>query len=115
MENYLSLAGASGVSYSYRPMTIDAPWDNAPGNYAFASQIELGHWQVYYVGEASSLRECLPSHDLWPKAAALGCTHVLAHVNDDGAQARQLEERDLVAGLNPPMNRKYDPMALSWE
>jgi hypothetical protein len=32
-----------------------------------------------------------------------------------GVQARQLEERDLVATLKPSMNREYDPMAVNWE
>ena len=84
MKELVTLSGASDVAYLYEPMTIESPWDNVAGNYAFASQIDLGHWHVFYVGEASSLRECLSSHDLWPKAASLGCTHVLVHVNDQG-------------------------------
>ena len=115
MGDFVTLSGASDVAYEYEPMTINAPWDNVAGNYAFASQIDLGRWRVFYVGEANNLRECLTSHDLWPKAASLGCTHVLAHANDKGVQARQLEERDLVATLKPSMNRDYDPMAVDWE
>lgn len=115
MMDQVRLLGASDVAYAYEPMTTISTLDNVAGNYAFASQIDFGHWRVFYVGEASNLGECLTSHDLWPKAASLGCTHILAHVNDQGVQARQLEERDLVATLKPPMNREYDPMAVNWE
>ncbi|MEO5375005.1 MAG: hypothetical protein H7840_12100 [Alphaproteobacteria bacterium] len=115
MENCVELAGASGVIYYYEASTIDAPWSDVAGNYAFASPIESEQWRILYVGETSSLRECLSSHDLWPEAVSSGCTHVLAHVNDGGDQARELEERDLVEGLAPPMNRsRHDPLARTW-
>lgn len=111
MTNEATLAGASGVTYVYEVVTIDHPWKNVAGNYAFALRHDLGHWHVFYVGETSSFQESLTNHALWPEAASYGCTHVLAHVNEDGVQARQLEERDLIEGLWPPINHKHDPLA----
>ena len=111
MQKDAKLAGTSGVIYTYEARTIDGPWHDMAGNYAFASQTEEGYWRVFYVGETSSLRQRLANHELWPEAASFGCTHVLAHDNDDGAQARQLEQRDLIKGLCPPMNSMHDPMA----
>jgi len=114
MNTYIKLGGASGVSYSYEPATIDSSWNNVAGNYAFAMSTVAGQWCVLYVGETSSLRDCLSIQDRWSEAVSFGCTHVLAHVNDGGDQARQLEERDLVEGLAPRMNRNFDPMAQTW-
>jgi hypothetical protein len=111
MTDEAKLLGASGGTYAYEAVTIDHPWKNVAGNYAFALRHEMGHWQVFYVGETSNFQESLPGHALWPQAAAFGCTHVLAHVNEDGVQARQLEEHDLIEGLSPAMNRMHDPMA----
>jgi hypothetical protein len=114
MANQVNLRGASGVLYAYEPGSIGAAWSGAAGNYAFAFQAAVEHWHVVYVGEANSLHECLSAHDLWLEAESVGCTHVLVHVNDGGDQARQMEERDLVEGLAPVMNRKHDPMAQTW-
>ena len=113
MTNQVSLVGGSGIAYAYEPATIAGPWNNLAGNYAFASLSQAGRWHVFHVGETSGLRDGLADHPLWPRAAALGCTHVLVHVNDDGAQARQLERRDLIEGLRPPMDREHDPMAVT--
>lgn len=111
MTNEDKLTGASGGTYDYDAVTIDHPWKNVAGNYAFALRHEMGHWHIFYVGETSSFQETLPRHALWPEAVSYGCTHVLAHVNEDGAQARQLEMRDLIEGLWPPMNHLHDPTA----
>ena len=111
MEHQVELVGLTGTVYSYQVATIDTPWNNVAGNYAFASQTELGNWRVLYVGETGSLRESLANHALWPEAASFGCTHVLAHLNDDGDQARHLEEHDLVVGLEPPLNVMHQAMA----
>jgi len=111
METRIDLVGLTGTAYSYAAMTIEAPWNNVAGNYAFANQTELGNWRVLYVAETSSLSESLPDHPLWSEAAKFGCTHVLAHLNDDGAQARQLEEHDLIVALEPPMNVMHHTMA----
>jgi hypothetical protein len=110
MTKSITLTGASGVSYSYEAVKPDHAWKNVAGNFTFATLTEMGNWHVLYVGETSSFHESLPNHSLWPEAASFGCTHVLAHINEDGAQARQLEARDLIESLSPPMNRMHDPM-----
>ena len=111
MDRQIELVGLTGTAYAYTPMTIESAWNSVAGNYAFASQTELGNWRILYVAETPSLRDSLPQHPLWPEALKFGCTHVLAHLNDDGAQARQLEEHDLIVALEPPMNVMHHAMA----
>ena len=104
MNTHVNLVGLTGTAYSYEIAAMDTAWNAVAGNYAFAKETELGTWRVLYVGEAGSLKDCLGHHALWREAQSFGCTHVLAHLNDDGDQARHLEQHDLIVGLKPPMN-----------
>jgi len=104
MSDHVELRGLSGTAYDYEVATIDTSWNGVAGNYAFAKRDNLGDWRVLFVGETGSLRDCLAHSALWDQAKAFGGTHVLAHLNVDGVQARHFEEHDLVVGLSPPMN-----------
>jgi hypothetical protein len=59
-----------------------------------------------YIGIADDLSNRVPSHEHWDAAVALGATHVLAHL-EANATRRKLEEQDLIATFQPPLNLQH--------
>lgn len=76
-----------------------------PGNYMFVKPTNAG-WVPVYVGVADDLSDRLPHHNVWPKAAALGATRVVAHTQHD-LSTRKAEEIDLISYWNPPCNTQH--------
>jgi hypothetical protein len=68
-----------------------------------------GTWYVVYAGRCSSFCDRMPLHERWAEAVACGATHVLARYNPD-PRVSELEERDIVAALRPPLNKQLQPV-----
>ncbi len=113
MTRYVTLTGLTGNKYQYEAYDVNSTWNSVPGNYVFAAQggqtILTESWGPIYIGETVDFSTRIPGHEKWVTARLKGATHVLAHVNRGGIEARQAEERDLVRAYNPPLNKEYSP------
>jgi hypothetical protein len=108
--------GLTGRSYLYSPADLSpaSSWNPFPGNYAFVVRTIAGDYVLYF-GECQNFvsRPMPPQHERWHEArATYGATHVLAHVNYGGVDARRDEEQDLIRAYNPPMNVQHRTGAL---
>jgi hypothetical protein len=110
MTTHEVLTGLSGSRYAYEIHASNASWNSVPCNYAFAMRGGLFPWHYLYFGETEDLRARLANHEKWAAAAALGATHIFAHVNQN-ALARLAEERDLIQTHNPRLNVQEKPGA----
>jgi len=95
--------GVSGNTYRYIVYGLDTRWNDVPGNYIFAKWTG-SRWVAVYIGETESFLQRLPDHEKIACARRNGATHIHAHVNNGGRDARRREESDLVAAHNPPCN-----------
>jgi len=109
MADYIDWAAKSGTTYRYWFLAnITANGIKAvAGNYAFVKQLPNGNFVPVYFGEAEDLQQRIPNHERWDDAKRAGATHVMAHTTLNGAQARLVEERDLIQYWNPPLNTHY--------
>jgi hypothetical protein len=100
--------GKSGASYRYwiLPIAIGRNLKPEPGNYIFAKETEPRVWDPVYVGETTNLSQRFDNHrhDEWISKS--GATHIHAHVNVCGDQARHDEEADIRHFYNPTFNRQ---------
>ena len=103
MAETIRWEGASGRGYRYWIYPIHTTFKAQPGNYIFAVQTQPGRWAPAYIGETSSLRERLESHEKEECARRHGATHIHAHISN-GQQARRAEEADLIARWEPGCN-----------
>ena len=97
--------GRSGNGYTHFIYPISTPFDAVPGNYIFAKETSPNRWTAVYIGQTTNLSERFDYHHKMPCIRREGATHIHAHRNDGGEQARRLEETDLIATYNPPCNR----------
>lgn len=102
----VSLAGSSGVAYTYWVVPIDWVGSQEPGNYVIAKVAEPSGWAVIYVGETDNFKIRLNAQRSNQEIMRYGPTHVLAQVNGSTVN-RYLEERDLIAALHPPANKQW--------
>lgn len=107
MTRTVGFVGISGTKYTYEVCDVNGAWRDAPGNYVFARYEVLDRWVPKYIGETQSFASRMPNHDMADEARKYGATHVLAHVNNGGVNARQTEERDLIAAYDPPCNTQH--------
>ena len=96
--------GKKGQSYTYYIFPIDTNFDQNPGNYVFAKETSPRRWTPVYIGETSDLSERFDNHHKMPCIRRAGATHIHAHINRAGAQARRSEEADLVNRWKPQCN-----------
>lgn len=96
--------GKSGATYKYWIYPLGSSLVAKAGNYAFAKEAKPGYWTPVYFGETSNLDSRFDSHHKIDCAKRNGATHVHAHLNDGGEQARRNEESDLIAKWNPTCN-----------
>lgn len=75
-----------------------------PGNYCFAKEVAPNRWAPLYFGQTDSLDARLADHHKMDCAKRHGATHIHAHTNDRGVQARLAEETDLIRRWNPVCN-----------
>lgn len=97
--------GASGNTYVYYVYPLGTHFVKRPGNYIYASHTGNG-WRALYIGQTGSLADRLSGHPEEECARRHGATHIHAHINDHGEQARRNEERDLIAQHGPPCNQQ---------
>jgi hypothetical protein len=98
--------GASDQEYKYWIVPINAVLKDAPGNYIYAKETGPGKWNALYIGQTSSLRLRLASHEKELLAKRLGATHIHVHLSTQNAGAREAEEADLIANYCPPLNEQ---------
>lgn len=97
--------GASGRNYAYYIHSIGTTFLKEPGNYIFAKITGPGLWTPIYIGETECLGDrCGQTHEKWALAIRHGATHIHAHVNQSGVQARLNEETDLRRNYRTPCN-----------
>lgn len=102
----VTATGASGASFQFEEYAMNTTWNDVPVIYMFAYRT-ITHWQVLYIGECQSAKTRLPCHERWDEAVRGGATHVLARVAPVNTEARQREERDLIASHKPTMNTHH--------
>jgi len=85
-------------------------WNDVPGIYVFAVHDGLYGWGPLYIGQASSLKDRLSSHERWDEAARRGAVHIHAKLVRS-ATNRDRVERDLIQKYQPPMNTQLKNLA----
>lgn len=98
--------GKSGQQYGYWVSRIDANYLDEPGNYIFAKVVN-GYWVAVYIGQTNSLANRLNNHPKEPCAIRNGATHIHAHTNHQGENARKVEEVDLIENWQPVCNVQH--------
>jgi hypothetical protein len=103
MSNFVDFPGHIGV---YRYFYL-APGmiPRVGGNYMMVASTNAGLVPLY-VGISDDLFGRLANHPDWPSAQRLGAKYIMAHLQQD-VIARQVEEQDLIAYWNPPLNVQY--------
>lgn len=100
----ISWFGMSGVEYTFTMRRIGAWMPSYAGLYIFA--IESG-WNALYVGESEDLSDRvganLRQHHRYAEAVRWGATHI-GTLEYPGALVRLLAEKDLINGIQPPLN-----------
>jgi hypothetical protein len=100
--------GKSGASYKYwiLPIGIGYQLKPQPGNYIFAKETEPRTWHPIYVGETGDLSRRFGNYHQDDCISRNGATHIHAHVNIGGDQARHDEETDIRHFYNPSCNKQ---------
>ncbi|MBU4435203.1 MAG: hypothetical protein PSX79_00090 [bacterium] len=98
MKPYIELKGASGAVYRYKLAEDADPRTTIAGNFVY---VDAGG-VVLFAGEANNL---IGANARWPEAVTRhGATYLYTRLNVSGA-SRAEEHGDLVAALDPVMNR----------
>ena len=91
------------LGQDFNVLPYNANWADSAGIYIFCGLNQQNQWTPFYIGQASSFRDRLPSHEMWNKAQSLGATHVHAKVVEQQAQRDSLEA-ELIQTFQPPLN-----------
>jgi hypothetical protein len=102
--NTVVWVGLSGATYTHWVYPLGTPLNAQPGNYCFARHLGQGRWEPLYFGQTGDLSERFDYHHKMGCAKRNGATHIHAHVNNGGEQARLREEADLVNRYRPTCN-----------
>lgn len=105
MADTIEWPGQSGTKYKYWfTLKMENPsMKEEAGNYMFVKKQTDG-WVPIYIGQTRNLNDRLTNHPELDCVSRNGGTHLMAHTNSDGKEARLAEEADLVAQWNPPCN-----------
>lgn len=109
MTQYIDWPGISGKTYRYFPFndpTNAAGIKSEAGNYVFVKETAPGYFVPLYFGVADDLSARVPNYERWKDAIKAGMTQVFAHIQSD-ANARLVEERDLIQKWNPTLNVQH--------
>ena len=98
--------GLSGRRYQYWVYPLGTRFDRVPGNYLFAREATPQRWLPCYIGQTENLQDRLGDHEKEACARHHGATHLHAHQNLGGEEARKMEEEDLIQQWQPPCNRQ---------
>ncbi len=104
MADTIRWTGASGLTYEYWIYPLNTQFDQKPGNYCFAKEVSPGTFRPLYFGETVDLSERFQNHHKASCFSRNGATHIHAHVNSQGQDARLNEETDLIRKWNPSCN-----------
>lgn len=96
--------GASGKKYGYWIYKMGTSFKDEPGNYIYAKETQPNRWSPVYIGQTKSLKDRLADHEKEDCAVRHGATHIQAHINGGGKEARLEEEADLVRKWEPACN-----------
>ncbi len=106
-DETITWPGKSGAEYKYWIHALGTTFKDVAGNYMFIKQTQPNRFVPIYIGETESLKDRLDNLDTHHKRACTkrdGATHLCAHTNSSGEEARRVEESDLIARWNPPCN-----------
>ena len=109
-HSVVALQGKSGEIYGFTAFPLTAP-PPAAGIYMIARPAEPAdrarlYWTPLYIGEASDLcAEIDALVDRLTHARKLGATHILVRFCDRGAEVRLQQVEDLVAVVEPTLNK----------
>ena len=104
-EQAVMWMGESGTQYKYLITAIGACFKKEAANYIFAREVPPDKWIPIYIGETANLGERIPNHEKLSCALQNGATHLHAHMNPEGDEARKSEEMDLIQRWAPVCNR----------
>lgn len=90
-------------AYDFEVYDPGGQWNDVAGVYIFAGISAQGVWVPLYIGQATSFRDRISSHEKWNPAVQLGATHVHAKLLPHAAE-RDVVERELIATYQPRLN-----------
>jgi excinuclease UvrABC nuclease subunit len=103
----LDLRGLSGRTYTARVANLGHDFGALGGVYAFLGRQPNQTWRVLYVGKTINASNrpgpWCHGHHVADAARRMGLSHV-GFINVAYEWQRDQIERDLIAGLNPPLN-----------
>ncbi len=91
------------LNHEFNVYLHEEQWNNVSGIYIFAGVNSQNQWVPYYIGQADSFQDRIPSHEKWDKAQSLGATHVHAKVVSQQSQLDSLEQ-GLIQKFQPYLN-----------
>ena len=95
----------SGGTVDFTIYPKNEGWNHVAGIYIFSYQTPSG-WVALYVGQTDDFAKRPATHERLDDAIRLGATHIHARVVPLQADRNRLE-RDLIASLDPPMNKQH--------
>lgn len=105
MSTTVTFTGRSGKTYTYYIYPLWPALQDKPGNYVFAYN-DGKTISPKYFGESQSLQDrCCAAHERCSCAISNGANCLAAHLSSASAEARRVEEADLISAYNPPCNR----------
>ena len=107
MNSSHAFLGKSGSAYQFQFFGMREALPQRPGIYMFVKQGMIFENESIYVGQSQNFVSRpgigMSAHERAAEAKRLGATVIALHPLGSQAQ-RDLAERDLIAGLNPPLN-----------
>ncbi|HEY3798081.1 MAG TPA: hypothetical protein VGL58_06970 [Caulobacteraceae bacterium] len=101
MQDFVDVAGASGVIYRFMLLKDGRPLSPMGGNYLYARHT-AGRLEVLYAAEVQNLLK--DAQERWAEAVErFQAAQIYTRLNIS-ERVRHLELADIVAGQTPPMN-----------
>lgn len=96
--------GKSGKQYRYWIHRVATYFNDDPGNYIYAMEVEPDSWVALYIGQTHSLQQQLAGTETEAELRRQGATHVHVHTTPGGEPLRAAEVADLIARWEPAGN-----------
>lgn len=101
MAHAVDWTGFSFKVYSHFVYEWTHTFRQGPGNYILCSIDANDIWDPIYIGETCDLSKLFHNHPKMQCVMAVGATHIHAHTNKRGEQARLNEKQDLIYIYDP--------------
>lgn len=101
--------GKSGREYRFWIHRIGTHFNDEPGNFIYAREVEPDAWEAVYMGHTPSLQDRLADAATEACAKRHGATHVHVHTTPGPESRRNAEQEDLIARWNPSCNQTETP------